>query len=481
MWTAVSTPSGPRFPVSEGEPGTRSGAVVGGSGERRERESVGRMSADRGGPGPNPEAEPTAPANGADVGRAGAGGAGSALVYDWNRPDPANAWRPPKPVLLNDETLRDGLQSPSVVSPPVEKKLEALHLMADLGIHAADIGLPGAGPQVEEQALRLAREIVEHDLQLRPNCAARTVIADIEPIARISEAVGRPIEAAVFIGSSPIRQYAEDWDPEVLLRHTEKAVSWAVAHGLPAMYVTEDTTRARPETVRRLYRTAIESGARRVVVCDTVGHATPDGVTRLLRFVREVIAETGEEVELDWHGHRDRGLSVPNSLTAIEAGADFVHGTAIGIGERCGNTPMDQLLVNLRLLEWIDNDLGRLPDYCRLIAEVTGVPIPAGYPVVGRDAFRTGTGVHAAAIIKALAKGDDWLADRVYSGVPAGDYGLRQRVEVGPMSGLSNVLYWLQQHGYEPTDERQHRVFRAAKEADRVLTDAEIEAVLADR
>ena len=425
----------------------------------------------------DPSAASRASGGGANGGSASGG---AALVYDWNRPDPDSAWRPPKPVLLNDETLRDGLQSPSVVSPPVEKKLEALHLMERLGIHAADIGLPGAGPAVEAQVLRLAREIADCGMDIRPNCAARTVIADIEPIARISQAVGQPIEAAMFIGSSPIRQYAEDWDPDILLRHTEAAVTWAVEHDLPAMYVTEDTTRARPETVRRLYRTAIESGARRVVVCDTVGHATPDGVTRLLRFVREVIEETGEEVQLDWHGHRDRGLSVPNSLTAIEAGADCVHGTAIGIGERCGNTPMDQLLVNLRLLDWVDNDLTCLPDYCRLIAEVTGVPIPAGYPVVGRDAFRTGTGVHAAAIIKALAKGDDWLADRVYSGVPAGDYGLHQRVEVGPMSGLSNVIYWLQQHGYEPTDERQHLVFRAAKEADRILTDAEIESVLAE-
>ena len=401
------------------------------------------------------------------------------LIYDWNRPDPAAAWFPPAPVRLNDETLRDGLQSPSVVSPPPEKRIEVLHLMERLGIQSADIGLPAAGPHVEEQVLRLAREIRDQRMNIRPNCAARTVVSDIEPIARIADQVGMPIEVAMFIGSSPIRQYAEDWELDRILRHTEDAVSWAAAHGLPPMYVTEDTTRTKPETVRRLYTTAIEAGARRVVVCDTVGHATPDGVTRLLRFVREVIEDTGEEVQIDWHGHRDRGLSVPNSLTAIEAGADCVHGTAIGIGERCGNTPMDQLLVNLRLLGWIENDLGALTDYCRVVAEATGVAIPPGYPVVGEDAFRTGTGVHAAAIIKAMAKGDDWLADRVYSGVPAGDYGLRQRVEVGPMSGLSNVVYWLRQHGYEPSSELQAAVFRAAKEARRVLTDAEIEAVIA--
>ncbi len=408
-----------------------------------------------------------------------ASAAAGALIYDWNRPDSENAWSPPKPVRLNDETLRDGLQSPSVVSPPLEKKTEVLHLMEELGIHSADIGLPAAGPQVERQVLHLAREIVENRMRIRPNCAARTVVGDIEPIARVADQVGMPIEVAMFIGSSPIRQYAEDWNLDLLLRHTETAVSWAVAHGLPPMYVTEDTTRAHPENLRRLYTAAIEAGSRRIVVCDTVGHATPDGVTRLLRFVREVIDSSGEAVQLDWHGHRDRGLSVPNSLTAIESGADCVHGTAIGIGERCGNTPMDQLLVNLRLLGWISNDLTRLREYCMVAAEATGMVIPAGYPVVGKDAFRTGTGVHAAAIIKAMAKGDDWLADRVYSGVPAGEYGLHQQVEVGPMSGLSNVVYWLEQRGHEPTDERKHRIFQAAKRARRILTDAEIEAVIA--
>ncbi len=402
-----------------------------------------------------------------------------ALIHDWNRPDPESAWLPPNPVLLNDETLRDGLQSPSVVSPPLANKIKILHLIEALGIQCADIGLPAAGPHVESQVLHLAREIVDAKLRVRPNCAARTLVSDIEPIHRVSEKVGIPIEVAAFIGSSPIRQYAEEWDLDFLVRQTEESVTWAVERGLPVEYVTEDTTRARPESVRRLYLAAIRCGARRVVVCDTVGHATPDGVTRLIRFVRGVIEESGEQVQLDWHGHRDRGLSVPNSLTAIEAGADCVHGTAIGIGERCGNTPMDQLLVNLKLLGWISNDLSSLRDYCEAVAAATEVPIPAGYPVVGRDAFRTGTGVHAAAIIKAKAKGDDWLADRVYSGVPAGDYGLRQLVEVGPMSGLANVVYWLRQHGHEPTDELTHRLFQAAKNTDRLLTDQEAEAIIA--
>ena len=401
----------------------------------------------------------------------------SDLIYDWNLA--GGAVSPARgTVELDDETLRDGLQSPSVKSPSLEDKVRILHLMESLGINSADIGLPGAGPHVVATVTRLAREIVDTKMKLRPNCAARTVKADIVPIIEISQKVGIPIEVACFIGSSPIRQYAEDWDLNRMLRLTEDAVSLAVREGLPVMYVTEDTTRAQPDDIRRMYTTAIRAGARRVCVCDTVGHATPNGVQNLIRFVCGVVAEVSPEVKVDWHGHQDRGLGVTNALWALEAGAHRVHACAIGIGERVGNTPMDQLLVNLQLLGWIERDLTKLHEYCELVSRATGVPIPDNYPIVGRDAFRTGTGVHAAAIIKARKKGDDWLADRVYSGVPAGMVGRRQTIEIGPMSGLSNVQCWLEDHGIEPRPELTEAVFQRAKQSDQVLTDEEIRAVV---
>ena len=323
----------------------------------------------------------------------------------------------------------------------------------------------------------MAQEIVDQKLDIVPNCAARTLEADIRPIVEISQQVGIPIEAATFIGSSPIRQYAEGWELDRLVRHTEDAVRYSVENGLPNMYVTEDTTRARPETVRKLYTTAIECGARRVVLTDTVGHATPVGVKALVAFMQEIVADTGETVAIDWHGHNDRGLAIPNTIAAIEGGVDRVHACALGIGERCGNTAMDLLLVNLKLLGWIDNDLTRIAEYCQVVSEAVGVPIPVNYPVTGEDAFRTGTGVHAAAVIKALNKQDEWLADRVYSGVPAGEFGLQQKIEVGPMSGVSNVQYWLTSHGYPADEELVQAVFRKAKDSNRVLDDGEIEAV----
>ena len=401
----------------------------------------------------------------------------SDLIYDWNLIDEAASGKPPQAIELNDETLRDGLQSPSVLSPPIEKKVELLHLMAALSIHSVNIGLPGAGPHVQKQVTRLAREIVDQKLDLTPNCAARTLEADIEPIVAISQKVGIAIEAATFIGSSPIRQYVENWELDRLVKHTADAVSYTVANGLPNMYVTEDTIRARPETIRKLYTTAIECGARRVVLTDTVGHATPAGVTALVSFMKEVVADTGEDVKIDWHGHRDRGLSIPNSIAALRSGVDRVHACALGIGERCGNTPMDILLVNLKLLGWIDHDLSGIAEYCHLVSEATGVPISSNYPVVGADAFRTGTGVHAAAVIKALNKNDSWLADRVYSGVPAGEFGLEQTIEVGPMSGLSNVQYWLSSRGFPVDDELVRTVFKKAKASNRVLEDEEIEQI----
>jgi len=398
------------------------------------------------------------------------------LIYDWNIVG-AREMRACK-VEFDDETLRDGLQSPSVTDPSIEQKLDLLHLMDSLGIDSADIGLPGAGPRAVADVTRLAQEIVDNRLDIQPNCAARTVKADIEPIIDISEKVGLPIEACTFIGSSPIRQYAEGWALEMMLTATEDAVKFAVSHGLPVMYVTEDTTRAHPNTLRTLYLAAINSGARRICVCDTVGHATPDGVSALLACIRAIVAESGEDVKIDWHGHQDRGLGVINTIAALEAGADRLHGTALGVGERVGNTPMDQLLVNLQLMGYINHDLSNLMRYTEAASRATGIPIPITYPVVGRDAFRTATGVHAAAVIKAFKKGDEWLADAVYSGVPARMFGREQLIEIGPMSGKSNVIFWLERHGIEPTADRVQRIFDHAKQRNAVLEDQEIRSLI---
>jgi 2-isopropylmalate synthase len=283
------------------------------------------------------------------------------LIYDWNH-DAAGA----RPVaMLDDETLRDGLQSPSVRNPTIDEKIAILHRMNALGIDTADIGLPGAGPHVARDVERLASAIGEGKLAIRANCAARTMVADIKPIAEIQQRTGVPIECGAFIGSSPIRQYAEGWSIDFLRKCTEDALTFAARENLDVMYVTEDTTRADPDSLRLLFTTAVRAGAKRLCVADTVGHATPNGAKAVVRFVQSVLDELGTpNVGIDWHGHRDRGFGVASSLAALEAGATRLHGAALGIGERCGNTPIDLLMVNLVMMGYRDNDLSALPAYC---------------------------------------------------------------------------------------------------------------------
>ena len=399
------------------------------------------------------------------------------LIYDWNKNHPPGL-KPPGPVLINDETLRDGLQSPSVRDPSIAEKIEILHLMEALGIDSLDLGLPGAGARAVGAVTALAREIASRKMKIRANCAARTHENDIRPIAEIVQQTGLPIEAATFIGSSPIRRFTEGWSDDFLLQTTEKAVKYAVSLGLDVMFVTEDTSRCDPETVKRLYATAINCGARAICICDTAGHATPMGALALVRFViAEVVKPSGEKIRVDWHGHGDRGLAIANSMAAIIAGANCVHGCAIGLGERVGNTQVDQMLVNLKLMgiaPWDEQDLTKLKQYCQAVSRATGVPIPANYPVVGDDAFRTATGVHASAIIKAYHKDDVVLANTVYSGVPSHVFGLEQIIDIGPMSGKSNVLWWLERHSIAVSDRVVDRIYQRAKQSDHTLSEAEI-------
>jgi 2-isopropylmalate synthase len=409
--------------------------------------------------------------------------AAESLIYDWNvrnRRGPLSPLRDRK-LTFFDETLRDGIQSPSVRDPSIEDKQEILRLTAKLGIDAVDLGLPGAGPRAGADVTAHVEFAERERLGIEYACAARTHKHDIDAVADIAQKVGRPITVYAFLGSSPIRLYAENWSVELLLERTVMAADLCRRHGLPMTFVTEDTTRTPPQILDRLFRAAVDHGVARLCLCDTVGHATPEGVMDLVAFTRLLLESIGaNEVGIDWHGHNDRGLGVINNLRAIQAGADRVHGTALGVGERVGNAALDQTLMNLKLLgELGDRDLGSLVPWCRKVSEALGVAIPMQYPLVGDDAFRTATGVHAAAVSKALKKGDRDLADRVYSGVPAGWFGKEQAIEIGFMSGESNVVYWLQSRGIEAEDGLVKHIFELAKTTDHILADAEIHAAIA--
>jgi 2-isopropylmalate synthase len=401
------------------------------------------------------------------------------IIYDWNE---VKRHAPPihHKFKLVDETLRDGIQSPSITNPHVEAKLEILHCMEALGIEVADVGLPGAGAQAVADVTRLVEEIRDQKMKIEPNCAARTHQADVQAVVDISQKTGVSIEVCGFLGSSPVRQLVENWDVAHMTKMVTDATDLAVKNGCPFSFVTEDTIRSHPDTLRTLFKAAIDHGATRLILCDTVGHATPDGLYNLLEFTRKVIDETGAKIELDWHGHNDRGLALTLCLSALEFGIDRVHGTCLGVGERVGNASIDQTLLNLNLLGVIKRDLRMLRTYVDTVSKYYGVEIPYNYPAFGHDAFRTATGVHAAAIAKALMMGRRDLADRVYSSVAASEVGCKQLVEIGFYSGKANVQVWLMEHDLEATDERVHAILTRAKLGDTTLTDAEILQTLTD-
>jgi 2-isopropylmalate synthase len=425
---------------------------------------------------PGEEREYTMASDRDDTGTAKATVDETELIYDWNSIEKVSSLSPRRRVTFLDETLRDGIQSPSVVDPAIEDKMRLVELASDLGVHHINVGLPGAGPRAVADCSTLVGFIRDHRLPIKPACAARTHPADVQAIIDISQKTGVAVEVMAFIGSSPIRQYAEDWNLDLMLERSARAIDLAVKAGLPVTYVTEDTTRSRPDVLDRLFRNAVDHGAARLCLCDTVGHATPDGIRNLLRFTRNLLDGMGRsDVGIDWHGHNDRGLGVVNTIFAIEYGADRVHGTALGLGERVGNAALDQVLLNLKLLgELPQQDLSKLLLWCKVAAHACRLEIPPQYPLAGADAFRTATGVHAAAIIKAERKGHAWLADRIYSGVPAGMFGREQEIEIGHYSGESNVIYWLRRRGHDPRPELVQRILGAAKRGNRVLTEEEI-------
>jgi 2-isopropylmalate synthase len=400
-------------------------------------------------------------------------------LFDWNQP--ASADPPVLPsVEIHDETLRDGVQSPSVHDPSIEAKREIVRLLDRLGVDSVCLGFPGASPRAYRHSEALLQIIEDEKLRIQPVMAGRTHPDDIEAIKRICDKIGRASEALLFVGSSPIRMAVERWSENHLARVVSESIESATEAGLDVGFVTEDTVRSRPETLKALFTAAVHSGARRITLCDTVGCVTASGTRRIIHWTHQLLTRMGvrQQVRIGWHGHNDRGLALSNGLVAAFAGADRVHGTVLGIGERVGNTPLDLLLVNMRLQGSTSRAVGELAALVTTTAEAMKVDVPFDYPVFGSDAFRTATGVHAAAIVKATQEHHaDW-ANRIYSGVPAHWFGRKQVIEIGPMSGRSNVRHWLRRHGLDPREDIVEYILNEAKQANAVLTDHEVRQLL---
>jgi 2-isopropylmalate synthase len=300
--------------------------------------------------------------------------------FDWNTAGTTVRLLHPGATLL-DETLRDGLQNPSVVDPPLDEKIALVHRMAALGIHAVNLGLPASSVRNRDDVLALALEIARARLPIGACAAGRTVVADLAPIAEVSQRAGVAVEAYAFIGASSIRRYVEAWDLASILARSADAIAFAVREGLRVCYVTEDTTRTDAATLRALFVNAIDSGATALCLADTVGHATPNGVHALIDFAKSVIAETGARVRIDWHGHNDRGLALQNAMWALEYGADRIHATALGIGERVGNVPMELVLLNLGMRREMRVERPAVAAYCAHAARALGWTVPREHPL----------------------------------------------------------------------------------------------------
>ncbi|MCC7051686.1 MAG: hypothetical protein IT355_00375 [Gemmatimonadaceae bacterium] len=392
-------------------------------------------------------------------------------LYDWNTPSLRRSV-----IDVADSTLSDGPQSPSVVDPGQREKRRLLSLMADLGLRTASLGTPGSGPRQYADTLDLARELMRAQWPIDASCGARATVKDVATGLDVRERSGLDLEIAIGLPVSPIRLEAEGINVERLHEVAETSIGFAVCAGARAVAVLEDASRTPPELLAVIIRHALSLGVSAIRICDSVGHATPEGTRTLVRFAMDQVrSRGGRQVRVEWHGQDDRGLALANALAAVDAGVHRVLASALGLGERCGTVSMEQLLVNLRLAGRWPHTLGSLAEYCDSAAVSFGMAIPASSPVVGRDAFRTGAGARATALVKALRAGDRALADNVVSGVPASLIGAENRIDVSPVSGLSNVRWWLSQHGYDAGDlVLMRELLLAVKQTQRAATDEEL-------
>jgi 2-isopropylmalate synthase len=376
----------------------------------------------------------------------------SELLYDWHPAARLNN-AAPAGMALHDETLRDGLQSPSVPPPSIEAKLRLLDRMRELSIASVDIGYPAVSNGIRDDCIRLARHSVNTKWKVDLWCAGRATATDIAAIAHTAQSSGTSVGAALFLFGSRLRQRIARKDMNELVSIAQSAVTSATAENLPVMFVIEDASRTWPEDLATLFTAAVEAGARRLCIADTVGTATPEAAAALLSHVRALPAVSSAGIPIDWHGHRDRGLALTASLAALIAGADRVHATAMGIGERCGNAELELIAVNLEILGRASLDSLCLRAYVEQASDMLGMEIPINYPVFGRDAFRTTAGVHAHAVARAREMGGREWADAAYSAIDAGRFGYDQTIELSAHSGHAAVTEWLAARGFRRDDE----------------------------
>lgn len=399
------------------------------------------------------------------------------IVYDWNHL-PTNS-RPNSigrkaNVEVNDETLRDGLQATYVKHPRLEEKIILLDSMERVGINSANIGFPISGSEQFNDVVALAAHVKKNKYKISLECGGRLHKKDVQAIIEASQRAGLGLDAGLFIASSHIRHMVEAWSLPMMKKMIKEGVGLAVKNGLRVMFVTEDTTRAHPKTLDYLYNSAIDAGAVRLCLSDTVGHATPIGTSNLLTFIKRNIIKKNKHILLDWHGHNDRGLALANTYAAITHGINRVQATALGVGERAGNISMEELVFNLSMDNIGQWNLKELKKYAKIASRILKFKLPANYPIIGKDVFKTATGVHAAAILKSIQINNHTLAGVVYSAIDPIKVDRNFHILIGPMSGKANVIYHLTKHNIPFNARLVDAILKLAKSERRIVKNREI-------
>jgi isopropylmalate/homocitrate/citramalate synthase len=345
-------------------------------------------------------------------------------------------------VGLYDTTLRDGEQTVGVVLDP-EQKLEIAKLLDGLGVERIEAGFP----RVSQDDWDAVKRVAEAGLGAQVWGFSRAVPADLEALVELG------VPASVI--ESPISDLKLDAigvDRATMLGRITKAMRFAAEHGILAAFFGVDSTRAQPDFYERVYKSAVEAGAREVVVVDTLGIASPEAVAEL---VGKTVEWVGPDVPVHFHGHNDFGLATASAVAAVRAGATWVHGTINGMGERAGNANLGEIALTLRALYGVESNLrlDRIRAVSARVRELSGYALEPWKPVTGETLFRRESGAVASQF-------HDPPSIEPFSSQLVG---AERGIVLGKKSGLDSIRIKAEELGLDVSEERRAELLARVK------------------
>ena len=387
------------------------------------------------------------------------------LLTDWNEKKTFKN----KSIVIEDDTLRDGLQSALLRIPNYFEKKELVTLAHASRIKYVMLGFPGASEDAYHECRLLVQFIRDMQWPLVPRLLGRANQSDMAAICRLQEETGVPLQADFFINICALRLKVEGWNLATITQMIHQASEQLDRHGVSYSISLEDATRSDTSIIEKMLCTIVNTKAIAIVLCDTVGACLPSGVANLLRFVKKTIAAHNSHIFQWWHGHNDRGLALANALCALDHGIDGISGTFLGIGERSGNICIEQIMLHLNQYYGSAYCLDSARQYCSLLSRYTEYTMPINQPLFGNQSFTTTAGTHIRALEKAKRFGTG-AHDLLYSSVAAHDLGRQQQIMLGPMSGRSAVKSVLEQIGESYDEKKISTLFNYFKKIQKPIT-----------